>query len=183
MRWKNTEERYGYTAMLLHWLLGALLIGMTAVGLYMTSLQDGDDKYALYALHKSIGIIVFALVVARILWRSNSVVPPLPSNLKRIEMELVQLTHKFLYVAMFVLPVSGYINTSAGDFKLDFFGLYNIPKVIPEDGFIEVLFLAVHTGIAYALIAFIVLHIGAAMKHHFILKDNVLRRMWPIRLK
>ena len=183
MRWRNTEERYGYAAMFLHWLLAVLLIGMTVVGLYMTSLQDGENKYALYALHKSIGIIVFVLVVVRIFWRSTSVVPPLPINLKRIEKELVQLTHRSLYVVMFVLPVSGYINISAGDFKLDFFGLYNIPKVIPEDGFIEVLFQAVHMGMAYALIVFIVLHIGAAIKHHFILKDNVLRRMWPIRLK
>jgi len=183
MRWKNTQERYGYAAMLFHWLVGVLLVGMIVLGLYMTSLQYGDYRDDFYALHKSTGIIVFILVFARVLWRSISVIPDFPDKIRRIEIRRAQLTQKLLYIAMFVLPISGYINISAGNFELNIFGLFDVPRVVSENGFVEVLSLAVHMGGTYVLVALILLHIFAALKHHFLLKNNLLRRMLPIRLK
>lgn len=180
---KNTQQRYGWVAMILHWTIGVIMIGLIGLGLYMTSLPDGDDKWSLYSLHKSFGMLVFLLIISRVLWRRKNIIPPLPDNLKPIEEKLAHLTHGLLYAAMFLLPITGYIDSSAGGYKLKFFGLFDVPKVIPETQWLEDLTVIMHQGIAYMLIVLLIMHVGAAMKHHFVLKDNVLLRMLPGRLR
>lgn len=183
MQWKNTEQRYGSVAMFLHWGIALGILALIGLGLYMTSLPDGNDKWDFYSLHKSIGMLVFLFIVMRILWRIRSIVPPLPAGLKTVETLLARLTHGLIYLAMVLIPISGYVDSSAGGYKLKFFGLFDVPKIIEKDKALEQLSLAVHEWTAYLLITLILLHAGAAFKHHFVYKDDTLRRMLPILRK
>lgn len=181
MQWHNSEQRYGVLAMALHWSIAVGIIGLLGLGLYMTSLPDGDAKWGLYSLHKSIGTLVFLLIALRVLWRVRSVLPPLPAGLRPIESVLAHLTHGLLYLGMVLLPVSGYVDSSAGDYKLKFFDLFDIPKLIPKDKAIEEISVTLHEWTAYLVIALLVLHVGAALQHHFLRGDDTLRRMLPER--
>lgn len=176
---RNTTDRYGALSMLLHWVMALLIIGLLALGLYMTSLPDGDPKWAWYGLHKSFGLLVFVLAAIRLSWISSHRGPALPGSLQPWERAAARATHGLLYLAMFLLPVSGYVDSSAGGYHLAFFDLFDIPKVIPENKDLEALALMVHSSLAYALMAALVLHLGAVAKHELILKDDTLRRMLP----
>jgi cytochrome b561 len=176
---KNTTERYGVLSMLLHWSMAVLIIGMLVLGLYMTSLPDGDPKWEWYGLHKSIGMLVFVLALLRLLWISTHPRPALPQNLRPWERTAAHATHGLLYLAMLLLPVSGYIDSSAGGYHLAFFDLFEVPKIIPENKGFEELAVLIHSSLAYGLIAVLVLHLGAVAKHHLIHKDETLRRMLP----
>jgi len=176
---KNTTERYGALSMLLHWGMAVLIIGLLTLGLYMASLPDGDPKWEWYRLHKSMGMLVFVLAVLRLLWIRTHTKPPLPQSLRPWEQSAAHATHGLLYLAMFLLPVSGYLDSSAGGYHLAFFDLFEIPKVIPKNKDIEEISVLVHSSLAYGLIAVLAIHLGAVAKHHLILKDDTLRRMLP----
>ena len=176
---KNTIERYGALSMLLHWTMAAMIIGLLSLGLYMTSLPDGDSKWEWYGLHKSIGMLVFVLAVLRLLWIKAHARPALPQNLRPLERVAAHTTHGLLYLAMFLLPFSGYLDSSAGGYHLAFFDLFDLPKVLPKNKDIEELMVLIHSSLAYGLIAVLLLHLVAVAKHHLILKDDTLRRMLP----
>lgn len=179
MNIKNTTERYGALSMLLHWFMAVLIVGLLSLGLYMTSLPDGDPKWDWYGTHKSIGMMVLVLAVLRVLWIRTHAKPALPQNLLPMERIAAKATHGLLYLAIFLLPITGYIDSSAGGYHLAFFDLFDVPKVIPKNKEIEKLAALIHAGIAYGLIALLMLHLGAVAKHHLILKDDTLRRMLP----
>ncbi len=179
MQWKNTDARYGIFAILLHWTSAALIIAMLAIGIYMTGMEDGDDKWRLYDLHKSIGCLFVMLLLARIAWKRFNITPPLPDNLKAYEQILAHITHILLYVMMIIIPITGYIDSSAGGYHLSFFGLFDVPMLIEKNKTLADITVLIHAYTAYALIIVIFLHIGAALKHHFILKDDILLRMLP----
>jgi len=179
MNIKNSSDRYGALSMLLHWVMATMVIGLLALGLYMTSLPDGAPKWEWYGLHKSIGMLVFVLAIARFWWIHSHTRPGLPENLQPWEKMAARMTHGLFYLAMLMLPVSGYVDSSAGGYHLAFFDLFDIPKVIGKDKDLEELALLIHSSLAYGLIGLLVLHLGAVAKHHLILKDDILRRMLP----
>lgn len=179
MRLRNTTERYGAVSLSLHWLMALMIIGLLVLGLYMTAQPDGDSKWSLYGLHKSFGMLAFVLVVVRITWVISHPKPGLPNNLNPWERSAARATHGFLYLSMILLPVSGYVDSSAGGYHLAFFDLFDIPKLITKDKGTEELAVLVHSTLAYGVIGVLVLHMGAVAKHHFILRDGVLRRMLP----
>jgi len=183
MNLHNTLERFGWLAMLLHWLMALLIGGMLALGLYMVGLPDGDPKWGWYGWHKSFGMLIFLLLLIRLAWRLNSLIPPLPEGLNLVEKSLAHITHYGLYLAMIILPVSGYIDSSAGGYHLSFFEWFDVPKLIDKDKALEALVLEFHWITAYVLMAILAMHVGAALKHHLVLKDNVLLRMLPGRLR
>lgn len=179
MKAKNTLDRYGMLSMLLHWSMAILIFGLLGLGLYMTSLPDGDPKWSWYGLHKSFGMLVFVLAVLRVTWVASHAKPGMPDTLQPWEKAAAHATHGLLYLAMFLLPISGYVDSSAGGYHLALFDWFDIPKIIPKNDAIEAVAVWVHAGLAYGLIALLALHLGAVAKHHLILKDNVLRRMLP----
>ncbi|MCP4409878.1 MAG: cytochrome b [Gammaproteobacteria bacterium] len=183
MQLKNTQGRFGIVAMSLHWLMFVLIAGMLALGLYMTSLPDGEPKWEWYSIHKSFGLLIFVLLLIRILWRMYDMVPPLPDGLKAIERFLAHLTHYGVYLALIILPFSGYVDSSAGDYHLAFFDFFDIPKLIPKNKALEDISVIAHQAVAYSLIALLVMHIAGALKHHLVLEDDVLRRMLPFKLR
>jgi cytochrome b561 len=177
MNLRNTENGYGAVARALHWWMAIIMIGLICLGLYMTDQPDGDPKWRLFDLHKSLGTLIFMLALVRLAWRHVSPPPPLPASMKASDKLAAHAGHLLLYAAMFALPITGYLDASLGGYHLSFFGLFDVPLLFAKN---EALFDVVETAhgwIGYALAALIVAHMGAALKHHIVDKDNVLTRM------
>jgi cytochrome b561 len=175
MRVKNDERHFGLVAILLHWLIAILIISLLAVGLYMADLPIGMQKLKLYGLHKAFGILVLALVILRVIWRITNPTPIL--NLPWYERIAARFAHLALYILMLAMPLSGWLMSSAAGLAPSFFGLFTLPTLVAPNAELRELFGAVHQWLAYGLIAMIIVHTLAALKHHFIDKDDILRRM------
>jgi cytochrome b561 len=177
MQIKNTENRFGFVAKFLHWFMALLIIGMVCAGLYMTDLPIGALKLKLYGWHKEFGILVLMLAMIRIVWRIGKITPLLPGTMPVWEKLAANLSHWAFYGFMFALPMSGWAMTSAAGLPPSFFGLFVLPSLIPANQDQMHLLQTVHQWLAYGLIATFFVHVGAALKHHFIEKDDILRRM------
>jgi cytochrome b561 len=180
---QNTHIRYGHIAMALHWSIALLFIILVVLGLTMINMEDGDDKWKLYSLHKSFGFMATFLILIRILWRLTNPAPLLPEGLKRYEVLLAHSVHIGLYVIMIIMPISGYIDSIAGGYKTQFFGLFDIPKLIEKDKNLAETAKNIHEFVSFALYGLFFIHFAAVLKHHFVMKDNTLRRMLPLKLK
>lgn len=179
MYWKNRPENYGFVAKSFHWVMALLIIGMLALGLYMDGLPLSADKLRLYGIHKATGAIILFLVALRLIWRLVNLVPPLPSTLPKWQRLGAHLGHLGLYALMFAMPVTGWLLSSAAGFPVSVFGLFTLPNLISPDPQLRELFSGAHELLANALIVLIIAHVAAALKHHFIDKDTILRRMLP----
>jgi len=173
---KNTEQRYGIITICIHWIMALLLIGMLALGLYMTDLPTSALKIKLFGLHKEFGILILMLVLVRLFWRLSNKSPSL-NSLPTWERLAARAVHWAFYGFMFALPISGWLITSAANLPISFFGLFTLPNLIAPSEQLKSLFGEIHEWLAYGLIATICLHIVAALKHHFINKDNILKGM------
>lgn len=177
----NTPHRWGWIAMALHWVLAVLVLGLTGFGLWMTGLEDGLEKFRLYQLHKSLGVVVFVLVLTRLGWRLANPTPPLPGHLRPWERAAARFTHAGLYVLLLAQPLVGWVMSSASPLGIptEVFGVLPLPDpVAPNEALYDVL-AWVHFGVAMTILALVALHVAAALKHHFVLKDDVLKRMLP----
>jgi cytochrome b561 len=162
--------------------MAALILVLLAMGLYMTSLPEGDARWAWYTPHKSLGMIAFLLLLARLarrLWGAPP--PPLPAHTPAWERAAAHLTHALLYALMLLLPVTGYLDSAAGGYHLSFFDLFEVPKLVAPDKALELAATRAHRWLAYALLALLALHLGAVAKHHLVDREPVLRRMLPGR--
>lgn len=180
MIWRNTTENYGLVAKGFHWLIALLVIGLLALGLYMSAQEPPTPQvFKLYALHKSLGITVLALAVLRVLWRLYNAHPlPLPNH-KAWEKVLAKAVHAFLYLSLFLMPLSGWVMSSAKGYSVSVFNLFTLPDFVPRSDSLAEAAEEVHEIAAYTLIAIVVLHAAGAIKHHVIDKDSTLRRMLP----
>lgn len=175
MRMKNGETYFGIVAILFHWLMAILIIGLLGLGLYMVELPISVEKIKLYGWHKEFGFLVLMLAILRLVWRLINITPQLALPL--LEKLAARVVHWAFYGFMFAMPITGWLLTSATGFPVSFFGLFTIPTLIAPNDAQRLFFASVHQWIAYAFIATIILHIAAALKHHFINKDDILRRM------
>lgn len=179
MLWRNSTEQYGAVARFFHWTVALLILGMLGVGLYMTNVElPMAQKFQIYGLHKSFGILVLALASCRFLWKLITAHPiPLPTH-RKWEVALAKLVHALLYVAMFVMPLTGWIGSSAKGFSVSVFG-NPIPDLVARNDALAKIMWTVHEYAAYTLIVLIALHFAGAMKHHLIDRDPTLWRMVP----
>lgn len=183
----NTETRYGAVAVTLHWLIALGIIGMLIVGKYMHALPDSDpSKFDLYQLHKSFGITILALSVARLLWRLVNPVPRLPPQMKWWERYAAHTSHFLLYVLMVAIPLSGWALASSSPLGIPtlWFGQFEVPHLPGLQGYadqhaVERQAHEVHEWLGNLMILLLLIHVGAALKHHFWDRDNVLTRMLP----
>ncbi len=175
MRIKNSETHYGAIAIILHWIMAILLIGLLAFGLYMVSLPISLEKLKLYGWHKEYGILALMLVVVRSIWRVTNIIPRL--SLPLWEKIAARTVHWSFYGFMFAMPITGWLITSAAGLPASFFGWFVLPNLISPNPDLMNLFQEIHKWLGYGLIATITLHFCAALKHHFINKDDILRRM------
>jgi len=179
MKLRSNSRRWGAVTRTLHWIIALAVIAMLCVGLWMIDLPISADKVRVYALHKSVGITVLALMLVRIAWRLHEGVrPELPFGMPKWEPAAAWSSHLLLYGALLVMPLSGWLFNSAANFPLQWFGWFSIPGLTGPDPEIKDLARAVHHWTAYALIALVSVHVLAALKHHYVDRDETLRRMW-----
>ena len=171
--------RYSGTAKTLHWLIALMLLISLSVGLYMTGLKLSPEKLKLYSWHKWAGVTIFMLVVLRAIWRLFHTPPPLPAEMPAWQKYTAEATHYLLYALMFAIPLSGWLMSSAKGFQTVYFGVLPLPDLLQKNQELGELLTTVHEYLNYTLIGVAVLHAAAALKHHFIDKDDVLRRMLP----
>jgi cytochrome b561 len=168
-------DRYSSIARALHWILAILIIFNLFLGFAHDALPR---EWKVMPIHKSIGLSVLALTVARILWRFTRETPPLPAAMPVWEKRAAHVTHFAFYAFMLVMPLTGWIMSSAGDQPLNWFFLFDVPKFAVSKGDAIVgISGESHEIMGFAWAVLIIVHVLAALRHHFILKDGVLRRM------
>lgn len=175
----NTREKYGFVSKLFHWLIGLMIIGMLAVGLWMVGLPLGPLKLEIYGYHKSTGMILLVLILLRFLWRMVNIAPPLPPHVRFHERLLAHSTHFLLYLLMFIMPISGWLMSSAAGFPVVIFGMIQVPDLIAPNKELLAILKLIHEFGAYAFILLIGLHSFGALYHHYFYKDTILKRMLP----
>jgi cytochrome b561 len=175
MRIKNSEDYYGIVSIFLHWLLAILLIGLLIIGLYMVNLPVSLEKLKLYGWHKEYGLLALALAIIRIGWRLINITPRL--SIPWLEVIAARVVHWSFYGFMFAMPITGWLITSAAGLPASLFGVVTLPDLVSPNPDLMQLFQKIHKWLGYALIVTIILHTSAALKHHFINKDDILRRM------
>jgi cytochrome b561 len=176
---RNTKREYGSVAILLHWIMAVFIITLIALGLYMVDLPKGLAKLKFIGWHKELGILVLGLAILRASWRLSNVTPLLLSYLPTWEAVSARLVHWTFYLLMIILPLTGWMMSSAAGLPVSFFGLFVLPDLVSPNAQGRILFQQIHIWLAYAMIGLIILHVAAAFKHHFINKDNIMRRMLP----
>jgi cytochrome b561 len=180
MALRNTTRRWGALAQLLHWLIVLLIIVQVTLAVMADDLPAGAKKLGLLARHKSIGITILMLVVVRLLWRWANPTPELPRTLKPYEMTLARWTHALLYLLLFLIPLSGWMMSSARGFPVSWFGFFTLPDLVPKSKPLYESLVFTHVTLAWWVLgAVVALHVAAAAKHHFWLRDDTLRRMLP----
>ena len=174
------EAARGYTrtAILLHWLAALLIVFGFSIGLRMTQLEFSPEKVAWYSYHKWIGVTVFLLAMLRVTWRWRHPPPP-PVSMPEWQQWAAAATHRALYVLMFVIPLSGWVYSSATGVSVAYLGVIPLPDLVPKDKALAGVLKIVHKTLNYTLLALVTIHIGAALKHRFVDRDGVLARMLP----
>lgn len=180
MSWRNTHTDWSTPIKTLHWLLAVAVIAMAAFGLLM---KYGDfsqvERIKLYALHKSTGLTVLVLALLRlairILDRRRPTLPPMPAW-QRVG---AGFTHVALYGVLIGMPLTGWLFNSAAGFPLQWFGLFQVPALAGRDAELKALAGSLHFLGLLLLVLVLVLHVGAALRHHFINRDGVLTGMLP----
>ena len=182
MQLKNTAQRYGLVAILLHWLVAATVIGLAILGLWMTDLSYYSPYYRSAPFwHKSIGITLAAVLVLRLLWRWGNPRPAHLPNHQRWELGMAALVHGLLYLLLFVIVVSGYLISTAKGQGISVFGWFEIPASITGLPSQADRAGAVHYWVAITVLGLAALHALGALKHHFLDRDDTLRRMLGMR--
>ena len=176
-------DRYTPPAIVLHWLVALLIFVAFPLGVYMHELPLSPWKLQLYSYHKWIGVTVFALMLTRMGLRLSGSTPPWPAAMTAWERGAARATHVLLYALLLVIPVSGWLWSSALGFQTVWLGLVPLPDLVVRDKALAATFGGLHKLLNFSMIALLTLHVAAALRHHFILRDDVGRRMalWPRR--
>jgi len=187
---RNTLDRYGTVAVTLHWVIAALIATNLAIGFYFANVMDEHDPsfFSLVQIHKSIGLTVLSLSVLRLVWRLMNPVPTLPTDFGIHMRRLARGTHYVFYFLIIAVPLLGWLMVSASPLgtPTSYFGLFHWPALPFFSGlsrsdrhqYHEALSTA-HAIFAYTAFGLMLLHAGAALWHHFVRRDNVLKRMLP----
>ncbi len=178
----DSRQKLSSLTVTLHWIVGLTVIGMLALGFYMATTRTRS----LWDLHKSIGILIFVVILVRVVWRIRNGWPQPLGMYQRIERNLAQLVHWTLIIGTVVMPISGMVSSLAGGNELSVFGLQLIAdnpdpsgklRVLPYSKFMHEFVQDIHATVGWVLVVAITLHVSGALKHHFLDRDGTLRRM------
>lgn len=175
-------ERFDALAILFHWLVAVLIVVNVALAWSLDNFDHHDPVHnAILSVHKSIGVVVLVLAVVRLIWRWTHPAPLLPEAMPRWMRLAAQADQVLLYAILFVMPITGLIDAGGFSEPVNFFFLFELPPLIGHDEPLGHAAMAVHKGAALVLYALLLLHSGAALFHHYVLKDQILQRMLPLR--
>lgn len=175
----SPPTRYSTVAQSFHWIIAALIVIQFTLAWSAEDLPLGMHKLALLARHKSFGMTILMLVILRLAWRLGHAPPPLPADMSPVERLLAKGAHVAFYVLLFAMPLTGWTMSSAKNYSVSWFGFFTWPNLIGQSDSAFGYLKSTHFILSYALFALAVLHVLAALKHHFWNKDDVLMRMLP----
>lgn len=173
-----TKTRYGTVAIALHWLTALLLVGGFTLGLSMVGLPFSRQKLQWYAWHKWIGITIWLLTCGRLAWRWTHSAPPM-EIMPFWQQRAAIVTHALLYALLVVIPLSGWLYSSATGVQVVYLGLIPLRDLVSKDKAMADVLRTVHLMLNFTLLALVCIHGAAAIKHHFVDRDAVLTRMLP----
>ena len=181
----NSSDRWGWPARLLHWSSAAVILFLIGLGIYMANfVEDVYDQFALYQTHKSWGFVAFVLGLLRILWRLVNPTPALPDNMTALDRLAAKMGHLALYILVIMMPLSGWLMSSAAPLQDTYgiknmvFGLFEMPDpFVPGSSETEALFSAIHFYSGIALLVLVLGHAAVALRHQFVKRDGLIRRM------
>jgi len=182
MQLKNSSNQYGILSKFFHWSIALLVLFQFYLGLWtvwMLPQKSPTAHFYIDGLHKPLGILVCGLAILAILWKLINQHPTFPNTMPLWEKIIARLTHALLYLLVLIMAFTGTIMSTANGTPPDFFGLFQFPNFIEKNMKMAETFFTLHKYTAYLLLALIALHILAALKHHFIDRDVVLKRMLP----
>ncbi len=174
---KNTYQSYGSISKFLHWTIFLLVTGMIIYG-YLMEYASDSSKALVYNIHKLFGLLVLSLMILRTIWALVNPKPKLPSKIPLWEIALARLMHFSLYLILLIMPFSGWILASSAGKPPKLLGI-SLGLPITQNESLKNLADNVHVTLAIVIIVMVALHVLAALKHHFIDKDNILKRMTP----
>jgi len=175
---RNTSSSWGRLARAFHWVLGITIIGMIAYGWWMNHFPARADRFFYRSIHADIGYVVLLLTVLRLIWRGLNPTPALPANAPRWERIAARVSHGALYAVTILVATLGWAHSGARTPNYsDWFGLFHVPQITSPDKAAAAAYEDRHIFFAYALLALIVIHLVAALWHHFVRHDRVTARM------
>jgi len=175
---RNTSSSWGSVSRWFHWILGITVIGMLAYGWWMNHIPARADRLFYRSIHADIGYVVLLLMVVRLLWRMINPAPALPSDTPRWQRISAQISHWALYIVTIMVAMLGWAHSGAH--KPDYsswFGLFHVPQITSPDKATADAYEDRHIFFAYVLLALVVIHVAAALWHHFVRRDRVTARM------
>lgn len=173
---KDTPYHYGLVSRLLHWTLAILIIANLVTGLLLDDMPK-DLRFQVISWHKSCGVVILALMLARFIWRSLEGFPKFPDIIPAWQKNLARIGHIAFYPLLIAQPITGWLLSSASGYPVNFFGLFLLPLIWNKDKTWAKTFDLAHDVLGYAILALLVIHILAALYHHFIQGDKIIRRM------
>ena len=171
-------ERYTRVAIALHWFLAAAIVAGFIIGLQQSDAPVSPTRVRWINYHKWIGITILTLSAVRLLWRLLHRPPALPASMQPWQRVASHTVHRGLYLFFFLVPLAGWAYSSALGFHVVYLGLIRLPDLAPKNKALAELLIQVHATLAWTLATLVGLHVAAALKHHLIDKDRLLRRMW-----
>jgi cytochrome b561 len=180
MQIRNSNWAWGAIQQALHWVIALAVLSQLTIGLIFANLPENDPRAGAYfGTHTTLGAVILLLMLARFAWRQANPVPALPDTLKPGEKKIALANHWAFYALLIALPIGGYLMVNAHGHAVPFFGI-ELPKILPKNESVAEAFFYLHAGGAFLLMALILLHVAAALRHEFLLRDNTLRRMTPL---
>ena len=174
---RNTAAEYGSVAKWLHWLVAIGIFYLIYLGLQQSGMERGAEREAMRALHGSVAVVVLVLMVLRVVWRFLNDTPAHPDGMPALQRAVATLVHWGLYAAVFIQLASGMLVVATGGAPVPFFGWFSIPLPVAENRDAHEFWEEVHEVVWWAIAALVVVHVLGALYNHFVLRNDVLRRM------
>jgi cytochrome b561 len=176
----SSSTQYDSVAKSLHWLMALLIIGLWCVGVAAEEMPKGDLRSQIIGMHKAFGVVVLALVLLRLTWRATHAAPELPLSMPPLERLGAKLGHLALYGLMIAIPLDGILMSQFGGREVNVFG-FVLPVLVEKNDALKGIFKEGHEVLGWTLAAVLAVHVVAALRHRFVLKDDIMQRMLPGR--
>ncbi len=179
MTYGTRTDRYPATSKLLHWLVAGCVLMTAPVAIAMTRIDKGPTQDALYNFHKSLGVLILILMVLRLINRLAAGALAAESGIEPWQKTVSSIVHTSLSVLLLAMPVVGYFANSVYGASTPFFGLFEIPAIVGQNEGLATQLFTLHRWVGWLVILLVLTHVSAALYHHFIRRDAVLKRMLP----